>query len=110
MNQAYQISDRRDSRALSEFLAKEGQLLLPMLELIEQADLAVDELVDVMGRATIEAILLMSAEQLAGPKRPGRKGGRRTVARPAGRRRGALGAETSGREAAPAPKGGRKRR
>jgi putative transposase len=74
MKSAYQISDRRDSRALSEFLAKEGQLLLPMLGLIEQAELAVDELIDVMGRATVEAVLLMSAEQVAGPKTPGKKG------------------------------------
>ena len=54
---------------------KEGQLLLPMLELIEQAEWAVDELIDVMGRATVEAVLLMSAEQVAGPKTPGRKRG-----------------------------------
>ena len=75
MKQSYQIEERTDRRALAEFLAKEGQLLLPMLELIEQADVAIDELIDVMGRATIEAVLLMSAEQVAGPKTPGRKGG-----------------------------------
>ena len=75
MKTGYQIADVRDSRALSEFLAKEGQLLLPMLELIEKAEVAVDELIDVMGRATIEAVLLMSAEQVAGPRTPGKKGG-----------------------------------
>ncbi len=75
MKKSYQIVQGRDSRALAEFLAKEGQLLLPMLELIEGAELAVDELIDVMGRATIEAVLLMSAEQVAGPKTPGKKGG-----------------------------------
>jgi len=75
MKQGYQISGRRDSGTLAEFLAKEGQLLLPMVELIEQADLAIDELIDVMGRATIEAVLLMSAEQVAGPKTPGKKSG-----------------------------------
>jgi putative transposase len=74
MKSAYQISDRRDSRALAEFLAKEGQLLLPMLGLIEHAELAVDELIDVMGRATVEAVLLMSAQEIAGPKTPGKKG------------------------------------
>jgi hypothetical protein len=46
-----------------------------MLDLIEQSALAVDELIDVMGRATIEAVLLMSAEQVAGPRTPGKKGG-----------------------------------
>jgi len=48
MRQAYQVVDRRDSRTLSEFLSKDGQLLLPLLELIEKAELAVDELIDVV--------------------------------------------------------------
>ncbi len=38
---------------MAEFLAQEGQFLLPMVQLIEGAELAVDELIDVMGRATI---------------------------------------------------------
>ena len=71
MKKDYQIASRSDRRALAEFLSKEGQLLLPMLELIEQAELAVDELIDVAGRATIEAVLTLSAQQLAGPKHPG---------------------------------------
>lgn len=68
----YQVVSRSDRRALAEFLSKEGQLLLPVLELIEQAELAVDELIDVAGRATIEAVLTLSAQQLAGPKHPGK--------------------------------------
>jgi len=71
---SYQIADKKDTQKLAEFLSQEGQLLLPMLELIEQADLAIDELIDVMGRATVEAVLLMSAEQVAGPRKPGKKG------------------------------------
>lgn len=47
--------------------------MLPMVELIEQAELAVDELIDVMGRATIEVVLLLSAEQMAGPKQRGKR-------------------------------------
>ena len=43
MKGTYQIVDRKDSRALAAFLSGEGQLLLPMLELIEQAEMAVDE-------------------------------------------------------------------
>ena len=52
----YQITDRKDSRAPARFLSGEGEALLPMLELIEQAEMAVDELVDAAGRATIEAV------------------------------------------------------
>jgi transposase-like protein len=76
MNAAYQIVSRESkasSRELSEFLSKEGQLLLPLVELVERAECAVDEVVDVMGRATIEAILRMSAEQLGGPRQQGRR-------------------------------------
>jgi putative transposase len=65
--------DSLDSRPLAQVLARDGQLLLPMLGLIEHAQCAVDELIDVMGRATIEAVLLMSAAQLAGPKQQGKK-------------------------------------
>ena len=75
MRKDYQIADVKDSRKLAEFLSKEGQLLLPMLELVERAEVAVDELIDVMGRATVEAVLLMSAEQAAGPRTPGKKRG-----------------------------------
>ena len=69
----YQIVDRKDSRKLAEFLSKNGQLLFPMLELIEQSEMAVDELIDTAGRATIEAILLMSATELAGPRQAGKR-------------------------------------
>lgn len=56
-------------------MAKNGQALLPMVELIEQSKLAVDELIDVLGRAQIEAVLRLSAERLAGAPHPGKKGG-----------------------------------
>jgi len=54
-------------------LAQDGQLLLPMLEPNENARVAVDDLIDVMGRATIGAVLLMSAAQVAGPKQQYKK-------------------------------------
>ncbi|MCA9078355.1 MAG: IS256 family transposase [Planctomycetaceae bacterium] len=79
MNEAYQVVVSDDTNALPEsveiagVLAKDGQLILPLLDLVEQAQCAIDDLVDVMGRATIEAVLQMSAAQLAGPKQQGRK-------------------------------------
>lgn len=76
MSERYQIvpaAANLDSKELATFLAKDGQLLLPMLDLVEQAQCAIDEVVDVMGRATIEAILRMSAEQLAGPRQQGKR-------------------------------------
>jgi transposase-like protein len=44
-----------------------------MVELVERAELAIDEVIEVMGRATIEAVLEMSAEAVAGPKQAGRE-------------------------------------
>lgn len=79
MSERYQIVSadaNLDSKELATFLAKDGQLLLPMLDLVEQAQCAIDDLVDVMGRATIEAILRMSAEQMAGPRQQGKKSDR----------------------------------
>jgi len=79
MRARYQIIDRNaiedlaDSKELARFLAKDGQMLLPMLDLVEQAQGAIDDLVDVMGRATIEAILQRRAAQLAGPKQQGKR-------------------------------------
>jgi len=71
----YQIADKADSRKIAEFLSKDGQLLLPFLELICNTEQAVDELIDVVGKAAIEAVLLLSAQQVAGPKHPGKAQG-----------------------------------
>jgi hypothetical protein len=54
---------------------KKGQALLPMVELIEPSQVAVDEVVDVLGRPAIEAVLKLSASEIAGPPHPGKKGG-----------------------------------
>ena len=43
-------------------------MLLPLLELICNTENAVDELINVVGKAAIEAVLLLSAQQIAGPK------------------------------------------
>ena len=72
MKGSYQIINQADSAELTEVLSKNGQLLLPMLKLIEAAKMAVDEAIDVSGRATIQALLLLSAQELAGEKHPGK--------------------------------------
>ena len=47
--------------------------MLPMVELIEASRMAIDELIDVLGRASIEAVLGLSARGVAGEKQRGRK-------------------------------------
>jgi putative transposase len=75
MKGSYQIVEPRNSQQLAEALSKNGQLLLPMLKLIEDARMAVDQAIDVSGRATIQALLLLSAQELAGEKHPGKAAG-----------------------------------
>jgi len=72
LKQVYQIAEKTDSRKIAEFLSKDGQILLPFLDLICNTEQAVDELIDVVGKAAIESVLLLSAQQIAGPKQPGR--------------------------------------
>jgi putative transposase len=85
MPQRYHVVSRQDipakldPAALAGLLAKDGQLLLPMLDLIENAQGAIDDLIDVVGRATIEAVLLMSAAGVAGPKQQGKTADRDVV-------------------------------
>ena len=75
MSKEYQITSRKGSAALRQFLTKEGAALLPMVALLEQGQLAVEELVGQLGKATLEAVLAISAEQVVGPPHPGRPGG-----------------------------------
>jgi putative transposase len=71
----YHIVRKESTGELARLLVKNGQGLLPMVGLIEASKLAVDELIDVLGRAQIAAILRLSAEGVAGPPHRGKKGG-----------------------------------
>ena len=72
MKKNYHIFDKEakqvevSAEELARFLSRNGQLLLPLVELVEQCRGAVDEVVDVTGRATIQAILELSAHQVTG--------------------------------------------
>jgi len=75
VKRSYHTTDKQGKvgeQKLNEFLVHNGQALLPMLELIEQSRMAVDELIDVMGRASIEAVLELSARQVAGAPQQGK--------------------------------------
>lgn len=63
-----------NEQELATFLAKNGQGLLPMVDLIEQSRLACEQLIDVTGRAMIQAVLQLSAAQVAGgPRQQGKR-------------------------------------
>src|SRR5262249_37695120 len=88
MSESYQIvpppgsSAPLDSQRIADLLAKDGQLILPLLDLLENAQCALDDLIAVMGargRPTSEAVLRMSAEAIAGPRQQGKKSDREIV-------------------------------
>ncbi len=66
---------RDDKAALRSHFADRDQVLLPLLELIEDAKTSVDELMAEAARSFVERLLALSAQEVAGAKRPGVAGG-----------------------------------
>ena len=78
MKKPYHIVNREEkiaAAAIEQFAKSNGQLLLPLIELMTQARVAVDEVIGSIGRKTIETILVLSAEEVAGPRTPGKASG-----------------------------------
>ena len=77
MKRAYRTIRKQgkvNEQELANFLVKNGQGLLPMVDLIEQCQLACNELIDVTGRAAIQAVLQLSATEAAGgPPQQGKR-------------------------------------
>ena len=78
MSQTYQIVTRaaKESAAVIEqFCQANGQILLPIVNIIQSASQVVDSIVHEIGVKTLELILALSAEQVAGPRTPGKVSG-----------------------------------
>ena len=74
MKGLYERKGLPDKAELRELLAKDGrELLLPLVNVFALAGGALDEIIDVIGRAAIEAVLEISAADVAGERQPGRK-------------------------------------
>ena len=71
MKRTYEVRDRADKRAIREFLKREGQCFRCLSSWSRRRSRST-EVIQVMGRATIEAVLEMSAEGVAGVKQAGR--------------------------------------
>jgi putative transposase len=69
------VARRDDHAAITRWLAGNGQALLPMLELLENAQASIDELMNDAARALIEQLLVLSAQEIAGEKLRGRADG-----------------------------------
>ncbi len=78
MKKPYHIVSRaaRESAAVIEqFCQANGQILLPILNLLEDASQVVETVIHEVGHQMLEQILLLSAEQLAGERTPGKASG-----------------------------------
>jgi hypothetical protein len=72
---ALKVVARLDEEALRACFSEGGQHLLPLLELVRDAKASVDELMMGAARQFVEQLLLISAQEVAGAKHPGRRGG-----------------------------------
>lgn len=78
MSKPYQIVTRaaKESAAIIEqFCKANGQILLPVVNMIQGASQVVDSVIHEIGIKTLEVILALSAEQVAGPRTPGKASG-----------------------------------
>jgi transposase-like protein len=60
---------------IEQFCRTNGQILLPLLNLIENASQVVETVIHEIGHQTLEQILVLSAEQVAGTRTPGKSSG-----------------------------------
>lgn len=78
MKEPYHIVTRaaRESAAvIEEFCQANGQILLPIVNMIQSASQVVETVIYEIGHRTLEQILALSAEQLAGARTPGKVSG-----------------------------------
>jgi putative transposase len=66
---------RESAAVIEEFCQTNGQILLPIVNLIQNASQVVETIIYEIGHQTLEQILLLSAEQLAGARTPGKISG-----------------------------------
>ena len=67
---------KHDTQGLAACFADQGQVLLPLLELIQDAKASIDELMSDAARTFVEQLLVCSAQEVAGAKHPGKHTGR----------------------------------
>ena len=103
MNRRYEKKGHPDKAGLRELLARDGrEHLLPLVNAFALAGGALDHIIDVIGRAAIEAVLDISAADVAGEKQPGKERKGRGAAYH-GRQRGRVYLADRGRQGREAP-------
>lgn len=69
------VAHRNDREAVKRWMQGDGQSLLPMLELLENAQASIDELMNEAARTLVEQLLKAAAEDIAGKRHRGKAGG-----------------------------------
>jgi len=78
VSQKYQIVTRAAKEAgavIEQFCKANGQILLPILSMVQSASQVVDTVIHEIGVKTLELILTLSAEEVAGPRTQGKASG-----------------------------------
>ena len=77
MKKSYIVTraERESASVIQQFCQANGQILLPIVEMIQSASELVTTVIHELGRQTLETILMLSAEQIAGTKTPGKASG-----------------------------------
>jgi len=66
---------RESATVIEQFCQANGQILLPILEMVQNASQVVETVIHEVGHQMLEQILLLSAEQVAGVRTPGKASG-----------------------------------
>jgi putative transposase len=66
---------RESAAVIEQFCQTNGQILLPIVNLIQNASQVVETVIHEVGHQMLEQILVLSAEQVAGTRTPGKASG-----------------------------------
>lgn len=77
MKKSYIVTraERESASVVQQFCQANGQILLPIVEMIQSASEVMTTVIHELGRQTLETILTLSAAQVAGAKTPGKASG-----------------------------------
>ena len=75
MQQVYQKDTAEASAALATLFEAHSEAMTPLLNIVVEAKMTLDAFIDVVGRSCLEAVLQLSAAEIAGPPQQGKAGG-----------------------------------
>ena len=76
MRRNYHTLGKDHTEELSEYLSRDGQLLLALVELLETGQIVVDQFIDIVDLSTIEVVLKILAQGVVGAKHQGKRRGK----------------------------------